>query len=276
MSSSQSPRVYLAAKFYEASEIKPTEGVINNFIAVYPSEGNSPDSFNLSQSEQSFAQSAQKEQTGQWSCKLCHVTFNDTLKLVTHILKSCDQPLSTFSSRSAIRICMHLDQSGYFEMFKSYLRVASEDGDDEGSDHDSDMDTEGTYDTDSREYDSEATISDEEDVEMKEAGTEGVWWVEQEEEEEEEGKDLGSADENEEDPDPVNDQPTLAAQGTRVRPPRYQEFPAMPPHSLSAGKKTEWTFKRNRKYYHTPPTTRTGKKAPSNHHDWGPGRSAPS
>lgn len=156
-----------------------------------------------------------------------------------------------------MHICMVLDESGYREMFEIYLRIASEDADDEGSDHDSEMDTEVTDDTDSGEYDSQATISekDNEPVRRKHADADGVWWVEQgEREEEEEEEYIGYEDEDEEGANPVDDQPTPAAQGKRVRPPKNQEFPAMPPHSLSADKKREWTFRRNRKYQPTPPT----------------------
>ena len=72
-------------------------------------------------------------------------------------------------------------------MFESYIRVASQDADDEGADLDSDMDTEGTAlenDTDSEDSDSEAIISKEGDelVEEKETGIEPVWWVEEEDE----------------------------------------------------------------------------------------------
>lgn len=212
--------------------------------------------FHLSRSEQTSAQYAQKEQNEQWSCKLCHAVFGNTLRLVTHILTSCDQPLSTFSNRSAMHICMVLDESGSREMFETYLRIASEDADDEGSGHGSDMDTEVTDDTDSGEYDSQATISEEdnEPVKRKQAGADadGVWRVEQGEGDKEE--EVGYVGyEGEDGADTMDDQPTLAAQGKRVRPPKNQEFPVIPPHSLSADKKREWTFRRNRKYQHTPP-----------------------
>lgn len=124
-----------------------------------------------------------------------------------------------------MNICMVLDESGSWEMFESYLRIANEDADDEGSDHDISMDTEVTDDTDSGEYDSQATISEEdnEPVKRKEAGADGVWWVEQEEREEEEEEEyVGYEDEGEEGADPMDDQPTAAAQGKRVRPPKNQ------------------------------------------------------
>ena len=85
-------------------------------------------------------------------------------------------------------------------MFECYNRVASQDADDEGSELDSNMDTERTAldsDTDSEESDSEAIISEEYDELVKEKerepGVEPEWWVE--EEEQEEG--LRSTDEDE-------------------------------------------------------------------------------
>ena len=187
---------------------------------------------------------------------------------------------------SAVCVCVLLDPSGSLEMFESYLRVASEEADDESSDHDSDMDTEetddgesegnddgeskgnddgeseGTDDGESQESESGATSSEKDDelVEERDAGTE-PWWIEEEEQEEEEGDDLESADEDDES-SATDDQAIPAAQpvGRRRRnatgrgtgPPKNQDFPAAPPQSLSADQKREWTFRRDRKRQHFP------------------------
>ena len=231
-----------------------------------------PHSINPSQYERAMAQSARKDHDGQWSCKLCDRKFNNTVRLVTHILTSCDHPLSTFSTNSAIRVCVLLDPSGSLEMFESYLRVANEEADDESSDHDSHMDTEGTGDRESEESESDATSSEEDDelVEEEGAGTE-PWWIEEEEQGDED--DLGSADEGDESSELADDQAILAAQhvgrrrrnatGNGTRPPKNQDFPAAPPHSLSADQRREWTFRRDRKYHNTlcPPPT-----MPKDHH----------
>ena len=254
-----------------------------------------PHSINPSQHERAIAQRAQKDHDGQWSCKLCDRKFNNTVRLVTHILTLCDDPLTTFSTMSAVCVCVLLDPSGSLEMFESYLRVASEEADEESSDHDSDMDTEETDDGESEEpgdgeseesedgeseepdggeseepdegeseeSDSEATISEKDDelVEEGDAGTE-PWWIEEEEqEEEEEGDGLESADEDDES-SVTDDQASPAARpvGPRRRnatgrgtgPPKNQDFPAVPPQSLSADQKREWTFRRDRKYPHFP------------------------
>ena len=219
-----------------------------------------PHPINLSHDERAIAQSARKELDGQWSCKQCNETFNDTVRLATHLLTSCDQPLSTFSTNSAIKICMFLDQSGSHEMFESYLRISNEDADDKGSDHDSDMDTEETGDTDSEASARGVTLSEEEEDELMEEGDAGTepWWIEEEEGEEDDG--LGSAGEEEESTELEDDQATLTAQhvnrrrrrapGRGIGPPKNQVFPAAPPQSLSADKRREWTFRRDRKYQH--------------------------
>ena len=223
-----------------------------------------PHCIDPSQDERATAQSARKDHDGQWSCKRCDRKFNNTVGLVTHILTFCDRPFSTFSTKSAIRVCMLLDPSGSLEMFESYLRVANEEAEDESSDHDSDMDTEGTGDRESEESGSDATSSEEDDelVEEDDAGTE-PWWIEEEEQEDEEQDGLESADEDDESSELADDQAILAAQhvGRRKRnatgkgtgPPKNQDFPAAPPHSLSADQRREWTFRRDRKYQHTPP-----------------------
>lgn len=75
---------------------------------------------------------------------------------------------------------MSLDESGSREMFETHLRIASEDVDEEGPDHSSDMVTEVTDETDSGEYDSQATISEEdnEPVEGKQVSADRVRGVE--------------------------------------------------------------------------------------------------
>ena len=200
-----------------------------------------PHFINLSQWELSIAQSTSRSAGGKWSCKRCNREFNDSLPLVTHILTSCDDysSLPTFSTRSAIHICMLLDERGSLEMFQSYIRVASENADIRRSGVDSEV------------AESEAIISRGDDglVEKKEAGDEPVWWVGEEEAEEEE--DVGSANEEEESAELEDHQPThrnmrkSTVEG--VRPSRNQESPARPPHSLSAEAKLEWTFRRDRK-----------------------------
>ena len=242
-----------------------------------------PHSINPSEYERAIAQTARKEHDGQWSCKQCGKKFNSTVGLVTHILTFCDDPLSTFATESAIRVCMLLDPSGSQEMLESYLRVANEEADEESSDHDSDMETEEAGDSEGEESGSDATSSEEdgEDDELEEEGagdSEGEesgsdatsseedgedeelveegeastepWWIEEEGQGEEEGDDLESADEDDESSDLTDDEAYLPAQHVG-RPPSNQAFPAAPPHSLSADEKREWTFRRDRKYQDT-------------------------
>ena len=100
---------------------------------------------------------------------------------------------------------------------------------------------------------------------------EGLWFMDQEEEEEEEGESAEFMDENptpEAKPQNVKKSKVVAK---AVRPPKNQEFPAMPPHWLSADAKLEWAFRRDRKYQllhlPSPPLLPAATQNPrSNHH----------
>ncbi len=173
---------------------------------------------------------------------------------------------------------MVLDESESLEIFNCYNRVASgdedtdgsnldnhsdtecpdsdEDTDTEGSDSEEDMDGEGSdpdQDTVNSVYDSDATISEEENELMTEEEADGglVWWVsggEGEEEEEEEDSDWDS--DNQPTPTVRKGAKKHHAAGASTQPPRNQQFPATPPQSLSSEAQAEWTLRRDRKSYY--------------------------
>ncbi|CAD6590018.1 MAG: hypothetical protein ASARMPRED_004522 [Alectoria sarmentosa] len=275
--------------------------------AMPPSQSPSiqPHFINLNQSEIFMVQCIRKDPRGKWSCKLCDTQFNNIMRLVTHLLTFYDQhsSLSTFSTMSAIHICMLFDEPGSIKMLECYIRVAREnpdavasnldnDTDSEVSDLANDMDSEVssldndmesevsdiandtnsevsdlTNDTDSEVFDldddTDAYMSGLDEVDHgrslepkneDEKGTgpvwfvndeeEGLWFMDQEEKEEEESTDF--MDENSTPKAKPQNVKMSKRVAKAVRPPKNQEFPAMPPHSLSADAKLEWTFRRDR------------------------------
>ena len=220
-----------------------------------------PPFINLNQSEMSIVQSMRKDPCGKWSCKLCDSQFGSIMRLVTHLLTSCDQhsSLSTFSTMSAIHICTFFDEPGSIKMLECYIRVARENPDIMASNLDNDTDSEVSE--LANDTDSEVSGLDEGDhvgsLEPKnedEEGTGPVWFVKDEkeglldQEEEEEEEEESTMDENATPKAKPQKAKKSKVVAKAVRAPRNQEFPAMPPHSLSADAKLEWTFRRDRKY----------------------------
>ena len=85
-----------------------------------------PDSRN--QFEKSVVQCMTRDATGQWACMLCDDKFEDVMMLVTHLLTSRNhnQTASTFSTLSAIKLCMLLDESMFIQMGQCYFRAVGE------------------------------------------------------------------------------------------------------------------------------------------------------
>ncbi|CAF9943778.1 MAG: hypothetical protein ALECFALPRED_001236 [Alectoria fallacina] len=230
--------------------------------AMSPSQSPSsmePPFINLNQSEMSIVQSMRKDPCGKWSCKLCDSQFGSIMRLVTHLLTSCDQhsSLSTFSTMSAIHICTFFDEPGSIKMLECYIRVARENPDIMASNLDNDTDSEVSE--LANDTDSEVSGLDEGDhvgsLEPKnedEEGTGPVWFVKDEkeglldQEEEEEEEEESTMDENATPKAKPQKAKKSKVVAKAVRAPRNQEFPAMPPHSLSADAKLEWTFRRDR------------------------------
>ena len=227
-----------------------------------------PQFINFNKFDMSVVHCMAQDASGQWSCKLCDAKFNNIMMLVTHLLtsRSHNPTFPTFSTLSAIRICMLLDEPGSIQMLQCYLRAADEDL--ELALSDLDTDTESDSDTDSDVSESESDMdnepsdrhdaSDEENDELvmgKEEGNEPVWWVPQEEESSElmeEDTTSGSEDEDVRKGSAAANSARnknverRSAVGKNVRSSRSQTFSANPPHSLSADKKLEWTFRRDR------------------------------
>lgn len=162
-----------------------------------------PHYINLSQFEKSIVQLVIKGPGQSWSCELCHSKFDKNMQLVTHLLTCCGNPSSLLSTKTAINICMVLDEPGPNKMLDTYTRVFGNEIDTEVSDLDSEMDSE---------------VSDFDDVGL-EASVE-----------------------------PKNGRTGKAATKAAGPPnqPNDEEFPARPPHRLSADEKMEWKFTRDR------------------------------
>lgn len=229
-----------------------------------------PQFINFNKLDMSIVHCMMQDASGTWSCKLCDAKFNDIMMLVTHILTSRhhNPTYPTFSSLSAIRICMLLDEPGSIQMLQCYLRGAVEDL--ELSDLDNVTDADIDTDTDSEISEPDKDMDDElfgprntnhdgnELVIGKEEGTEGnepVWWVPQEEESSEVMDEDTTSESEEEDVKKGSAAANTArnknlkrrsAVGKKVRSSKGQIFPATPPHSLSADAKLEWTFRRDR------------------------------
>lgn len=114
--------------------------VANNLDAAMSSSQSStihPHLVNLNGFEMSIIESMRKEGNGQWSCEQCGTRFDNSMRLVTHLLTLCDggRGLLTFSTESAVHICVALDELGP-EILESYDRVAAEGADGELSDSD--------------------------------------------------------------------------------------------------------------------------------------------
>ena len=98
---------------------------------------------NLGQYEMSIASSIKEQLDGTWSCEVCNFNFDDIMQIVTHLLTSCDDgsSIDTFSTLSAINICMVFDVQGSRKMLETYIRLF---GNDTDSDLDNDTDHEMT------------------------------------------------------------------------------------------------------------------------------------
>lgn len=182
-------------------------------------------SIHLNQFERSVVKCMDKHPDGTWSCKLCKTEFdNNIMRLITHLLTLCDQPpsLHTFSTISAIRICIVLDDSETIEMLETYIRVAGDDNEIEGSDLSDDTESEVHGFSDD-------TISDMSDLDK----------VEQDENTGP-GKDRESES---------SQAPKGSREAKSPQLPENQVFSAAPPASLSVDEQAEWTFKRDRKYF---------------------------
>lgn len=187
-----------------------------------------PHYINLSQFEKSIVQLVIKGPGQSWSCELCHSKFDKNMQLVTHLLTCCGNPSSLLSTKTAINICMVLDEPGPNKMLDTYTRVFGNEIDTEVSDLDSEMDSE---------------VSDFDDVGL-EASVE-----------------------------PKNGRTGKAATKAAGPPnqPNDEEFPARPPHRLSADEKMEWKFTRDRKCPLNPPTAGSAKRDHEpDHHDRAP------
>ncbi|KAL9062870.1 MAG: hypothetical protein Q9161_009718 [Pseudevernia consocians] len=102
-----------------------------------------PHSVNLSQFEMSIAQAIEEKPHGEWSCKLCNTMFNSIMRVVTHVLTSCDEDVATFSNKSAIHLCMVFDEPGSIKMLETFLRLAEDDTLSEGDHEQNERDKEG-------------------------------------------------------------------------------------------------------------------------------------
>ena len=172
----------------------------------------------------SIAQAIEEKPHGEWSCKLCNTMFNSIMRVVTHVLTSCDEDVATFSNKSAIHLCMVFDEPGSIKMLETFLRLAEDDTESEVCTLDNDIDSD---------------ISDftKGDHEQNERGKEGIGHRNDNHASTAHNEDMKSEE--------------------RTRPPKNQEFPATPPASLSADQQAEWTFKRNRKCYPYSPSLTT-------------------
>lgn len=259
--------------------------LLNAAISPSQSPMMQPHFINLNQFEMSIVHCMRQDPSGKWSCELCDAQFNDIIILATHLLTSCDHDCDddssspTFSNKSAVDICMLLDEAKSIKMFESYVSVANEESDIEDCDLEDDTHSEasGPRYTD-HEEDNEVGIEDEEDKGP-------VWWVSEEDESNE------SVDEDTtfEKQDKDLKRGSAATKGVRsknvkrrsavaktVRMPRNQEFPALPPHSLSPDAKSEWTFRRDRKCQLIPPATGSRKRPSSDQRFQAPVRSGTS
>ncbi len=91
--------------------------------------------------EMSVAQHIKEDLHGSWSCELCNTRSNNIMQIVTHILM-CRYSCSTFSTKSAIRICMALEEPRSVEMLGPYDRIAGEETESEVSDLEPETDSE--------------------------------------------------------------------------------------------------------------------------------------
>lgn len=173
---------------------------------------------NLNQYEMSIANSVQECRRGRWCCKQCDTEFKSVMRIVTHLLTSCDEEsgLSTFSTKSAVRICMVLNELELTKVHQTYVRIG-------GEDTDSEVRTLG-YETNSDTPD--LFKDEEEDIES--------------------GSDSGKVVRLE------KGVKTMAA-ATHPTPPLIQDISATPPASLSAKAKAEWAFRHRRKCNTFPP-----------------------
>lgn len=166
---------------------------------------------NLNQYEMSIANSVKEISSRRWCCKQCDSEFTSVIRVVTHLLTSCDEQSgpSTFSTESAIRVCMVLNESGSAKMHQAYIRVAGVD---------TNSDTPDLSKTD-----------DEERTESGDVGGESVELVYH--------YHSSMA---------LDDDAETSGPATRPPPPMIQDFSANPPASLSAEAKAEWAFRYHR------------------------------
>lgn len=66
--------------------------------------------------------------SGMWSCRLCQARYNNTVSLITQLMRTCPHsttasPLNTISTLSVVNICAHVDLKGSMKMLESYQRV---------------------------------------------------------------------------------------------------------------------------------------------------------
>ena len=97
---------------------------------------------NLNDHEMPILRYIQKGRRGTSTCKLCWEEFDEMMSLVVHLLMKCRYSCSTFSTKSAIRICVVLNEPGSVEMLRLYNRVAGEEPESEVSDVDMDTESE--------------------------------------------------------------------------------------------------------------------------------------
>lgn len=80
---------------------------------------------NLNEFEMSIANSIQHDATKAWSCIHCDTNFEDVMTVAIHLLmhRNRNHATATFSTRSAIKICMLLDEASSIHTLQCYLRV---------------------------------------------------------------------------------------------------------------------------------------------------------